>query len=186
MSSLIVVMAQINPLVGDIPGNTRKVIDAVLAAEQQHNADVVVFPELTLMAYPPEDLLLRGSVATRVDAALEQILEADLTATVVVGYPRRIGKSVFNAAGVIENHQLIAETAKQCLPNYQVFDEKRYFTAGDQTCVVNIKGVPTAILICEDVWEAEPCLQASEQGAQLALVLNASPFSLQKHNEPPP
>ncbi|MGI1678797.1 MAG: NAD+ synthase [Cellvibrionaceae bacterium] len=185
MSSFIVVMAQINPLVGDIPGNTKKVIESVRKAEQEHNADVVVFPELTLMAYPPEDLLLRDSVGLRIEAGLQSILKANLKATVVVGYPRLIDGRVYNAAGVIRDGELVAEAHKQCLPNYQVFDDKRYFTSGEDTCVVDIQGVPTALMICEDVWKTEPCRKAKEKGAKLALVLNASPFELNKVNVRP-
>lgn len=183
MSSVTLVMAQINPLVGDIPGNSRRIIDAVREAERQHNADVVVFPELTLMGYPPEDLLLRDSVAARVEEGLADIRGAGLKATVVVGYPRCRDGQVYNAAGVIENGKLIAETAKQSLPNYQVFDDKRYFTAGDTTLVINIRGLPTALLICEDIWEPEPAARAREQGARLALVLNASPFDMNKRDQ---
>lgn len=185
MSDVTVVMAQINPLVGDIPGNTQKVIDCVKRAEQQHSADVVIFPELTLMAYPPEDLLLRDSVGLRIEAGLNAILSAGLSATVIVGYPRLIDGRVYNAAGVIEDGKLIHEAFKQCLPNYQVFDDKRYFTSGDDTCVIDVKGIPTAILICEDVWKTEPCQKAKAQGAQMAFVLNASPFELNKVNVRP-
>ncbi|MGH1471397.1 MAG: NAD+ synthase [Cellvibrionaceae bacterium] len=185
MSNFVVVMAQINPLVGDIPGNTEKVIESTRRAEKEHNADVVVFPELTLMAYPPEDLLLRDSVGLRIESGLQSILNANLKAIVVVGYPRLIAGRVYNAAGVIQNGELIAEAHKQCLPNYQVFDDKRYFTSGEDTCVIDIHGVPTALLICEDVWKTEPCKKAKEKGAKLALVLNASPFELNKVNVRP-
>ncbi len=185
MSSFTVVMAQINPLVGDIPGNTAKVIESAQKAEREHGADVVVFPELTLMAYPPEDLLLRDSVGPRIEAGLQSILNAKLKATVIVGYPRLKKGRVYNAAGVIQNGVLVAEAYKQCLPNYQVFDDQRYFTSGDDTCVIDIHGVPTALLICEDVWETGPCEKAKTKGAKLGLVLNASPFELNKVNVRP-
>ncbi|WP_317933008.1 NAD+ synthase [Halioxenophilus sp. WMMB6] len=183
MASITVVMAQLNFLVGDIPGNTRLMLEAARQAQQEHQADVVLFPELTLTGYPPEDLLLRPSLQKRIDAAMSEIAEAALPVTLVVGYPRVVSGRVFNMAGVFQGGQLIAEYAKQCLPNYQVFDEKRYFVAGDQPCVVDIQGVPTAITICEDIWLAEPTEQARNHGAKLMLNLNASPFSGQKYEQ---
>ncbi|GAB1264607.1 NAD+ synthase [Aurantivibrio infirmus] len=183
MSSLTVVIAQVNPLVGDIPGNTNLVIKSAKQAETEMSADVIVFPELTLMAYPPEDLLLRSSVEHRISDAIDKIIAAQLEITVIVGYPRVDGKKVFNAVGVIENGKLIAEYAKQCLPNYLVFDDKRYFTPGDSNCIVDIKGIPTSILVCEDLWEPEPIAKAKASGAELVISLNASPFHVEKQSE---
>ncbi|WP_341938971.1 NAD+ synthase [Marinimicrobium sp. C2-29] len=175
MSSLSIALAQINPLVGDIPGNTEKVIHWAREA-QERGGDVIVFPELTLSGYPPEDLLLRPSMALRVDRALDQIKNADLTITLVLGYPRVVAGRVFNMAGVIAGGQLVCEYAKQCLPNYQVFDEMRYFVPGDSACVFDLKGIPTSLTVCEDIWQPGPVDQAREAGARLMLNLNASPF----------
>lgn len=183
MPTLKIVMAQVNPLVGDIHGNTDMVIDIVRQAEAEHSADIVVFPELTLTGYPPEDLLLRESMDLRIKRALQQICDASLQATVVVGYPRKMAGRVFNMAGVIDSGDVIAEYAKQHLPNYKVFDEKRYFVSGDSPCVVRLKGIKAAITICEDMWQVEPMHQARQAGAQLMLNLNASPFHLGKINE---
>ena len=183
MPSLKIVMAQVNPLVGDIPGNTQLVIDSVRRAQAEQQADVVVFPELTLTGYPPEDLLLRPSLAVRIEKALAEICAADLESVVVLGYPRVVAGRVFNMAGVIEGGQLKGEYAKHCLPNYQVFDEKRYFVAGDKPCVLPIKGVPVALTICEDIWRQEPVRLAKEAGARLMLNLNASPFHRGKQGE---
>lgn len=185
MSSIRLVLAQINPLVGDIPGNTRQVIDSVRKAERELSADLVIFPELTLMAYPPEDLLLRGSVGLRVQKGLDALMAADFKATVVVGYPKvdvsPEGESrVYNAAGVIQDGQLIAEYAKQILPNYQVFDDKRYFSPGDKPCLIEVGGLTATVLICEDIWERSPLARARQEGAEVALVLNASPFHVNK------
>jgi len=180
VASITVVMAQINLLVGDIPGNSQQVLAVAEQAIAEHGADVVLFPELTLSGYPPEDLLLRPSLQHRIDHALGEITSAKIPATLVVGYPRVVAGRVFNMAGVIAAGELVAEYAKQCLPNYQVFDEKRYFVAGDKPCIVDIKGIPTAITICEDVWLEEPTEQARIHGAKLMLNLNASPFSRRK------
>ena len=183
MSTLTIALAQLNTLVGDIPGNTQKVIEFSRRALNELAADVVVFPELTLTGYPPEDLLLRPSLDGRVELALAEIMAAGLPIIIVVGYPRRINGELFNMAGVIQSGQLIAEYAKQCLPNYQVFDEKRYFTSGHRPCVFMLKGVMTAVTICEDIWFPEPMAQAKLVGAQLMLNLNASPYHQGKQSE---
>lgn len=175
-------MAQINPLVGDIPGNAGRVLEQARQAESL-GADVIVFPELTLSGYPPEDLLLRPSLALRVDRALDQIKQAGLDIAVVLGYPKVVAGRVFNMAGVITRGQLVCEYAKQCLPNYQVFDEVRYFVPGDSACVFDLKGVPTALTVCEDIWQPGPVEQARDAGAKLMLNLNASPFHRGKPRE---
>lgn len=176
MASIQVVMAQLNLLVGDIPGNTEQVLAAADRAIQQFGADLVVYPELTLTGYPPEDLLLRPSLQSRIEQAIQHIVDRAPQCTLVLGYPRVVGGRVFNMAGVFTNGQLTAEYAKQHLPNYQVFDEKRYFVAGDGPLIVSIHGINTAITICEDIWSSGPTEQARDHGAQLMINLNASPF----------
>ncbi|NHO64958.1 NAD+ synthase [Aestuariicella hydrocarbonica] len=183
MPTLKIVMAQVNPLVGDIQGNTELVIDTVRQAESEHSADVVIFPELTLTGYPPEDLLLRESLELRINRALDAICGANLQAAVVLGYPRTMAGRLFNVAGVIDGGDITAEYAKQHLPNYKVFDEKRYFVSGDSPCLVRLKGIKAAITICEDIWQHEPMHQARQAGAQIMLNLNASPFHIGKISE---
>ena len=176
-------MAQINTLVGDIAGNTQRVL-AVSAAQKAAGAHVVVFPELTLTGYPPEDLLLRGDLLDRTEAALATLcaeLPPDLT--VVVGYPRGQDGALFNSAGVISAGKLLARYDKQCLPNYEVFDEKRYFAAGSEACVVDIDGLAVGLTICEDIWHAEPASQAKAAGAEILININASPFHRGKSSE---
>ncbi|MBD3657655.1 MULTISPECIES: NAD+ synthase [Marinobacter] len=174
------VMAQTDFLVGDIPGNTRAVIEAVRKAEQDHQADVVVFPELCLTGYPPEDLLLRPSLDLRIEEALDSLLQEDFAAVVVIGAPVRHGGLLYNAALVIEGRQVRARYFKQFPPNYQVFDEKRYFAAGSQPCVLDIRGIPVGITVCEDIWHDGPVEQAAAAGAKLVLNLNASPYDIDK------
>ncbi|WP_288132570.1 NAD+ synthase [Microbulbifer sp.] len=183
MSTLQLVLAQINLLVGDIPGNTDQVVEVARRAHREHGADLVLFPELTLSGYPPEDLLLRPSMQKRIDAALKQLKQAELPCAVLIGYPRVVAGTVLNMAGLIQDGELVAEYAKQKLPNYQVFDELRYFVPGEQACVVEIQGIPTAITICEDIWHPEPVAQAERAGAKLMLNLNASPFHRGKAQE---
>jgi NAD+ synthase (glutamine-hydrolysing) len=183
MAQLTVVMAQLNPMVGDIDGNTGVVIAAVEAAQREHRADLVLFPELMLTGYPPEDLLLRPSIGPRIERALARLCAAVGDCRVVVGYPRRIDGRLFNMAGLIHRGRIVAEYAKQELPNYQVFDEKRYFSAGASPCVVDIDGIPVALSICEDIWHAGPMRQAADAGARLMLNLNASPFHIDKQRQ---
>ena len=184
MAQLVVVMAQVNPLVGDIDGNAAAIIARSREAVAAHEAPVVVFPELTLSGYPPEDLLLRPSIERRVEQSLERILAAMTgPAWAVIGYPRRQDGVLYNVAGVLHRGKIIAEYRKQELPNYQVFDEKRYFRAGTQPCVVEIAGVRVGLSICEDIWEEGPTLQAAAAGAQLLLNINSSPYHRGKRAE---
>lgn len=175
-----VVLAQLNFVVGDIEGNTQKVIETAQVAINEHTADLVAFPELTLTGYPPEDLLLRPSLGLRIEKAIKRLLEADLSIFCVVGFPERQKDSLFNSLAVIRGSKIVAKYRKQCLPNYQVFDERRYFDHGDSPCVVDICGVPTAFTICEDMWESAPVAQARDAGARLMFNINASPFHMGK------
>lgn len=172
-------LAQLNLLVGDISANTQHVIQAAQQALSAQ-ADVIVYPELTLTGYPPEDLLLRPSLSLRIQQALTQIENAALPIYMVLGYPKSVDGQLFNMAGVYFEGKCIAEYAKQKLPNYQVFDEKRYFAEANQACVVNIKGIPAALSICEDIWHKGVMTQAKQAGAHLMLNLNASPFHIDK------
>jgi NAD+ synthase (glutamine-hydrolysing) len=181
-TQLKIALAQINPLVGDIPGNARLVLDNIAEAKAQ-GARVVLFPELVLTGYPPEDLLLRPSLQRRVEAALSEIICAATDIYVVLGYPSHVGGKLFNTAGVFFANKKIAEYQKQCLPNYQVFDEKRYFEQGSSACVFDMDGIAVALSVCEDIWQEHPVLQAREAGAQLMLNINASPFHIGKQVE---
>ncbi|NND66500.1 MAG: NAD+ synthase [Halioglobus sp.] len=177
MSTLNILMAQLNTHVGDFEGNTEKVIDAVTRAEQHCEHPVVVFPELTLSGYPPEDLLLRPSIELRIEQSLQRLCGAmQGSAYAVVGYPRREDGVLYNVAGVLHRGEIVAEYRKQCLPNYQVFDEKRYFAPGDSPCVVDIRGVRVGLSICEDIWEEAPTRQVAAAGADLLLNINSSPY----------
>ena len=178
-----VVMAQLNLRVGDVHGNVERVIEAAANARDQFKADLIVFPELTLCGYPPEDLLLRSSMQRRIEQALQRLRDEVRGIYMVVGYPWLEDEQRFNACAVIADGELLGRYFKQKLPNYRVFDEKRYFIAGNQPCVIEIKGVPVALTICEDIWYAEPVRQAREAGARLMLSLNASPFHLDKQRE---
>ena len=179
-----VVMGQLNTWVGDIQGNTDKVISVASEVASDDEPLLLVFPELTLTGYPPEDLLMRDSLHDQIETALMRLaseLPAELY--VVIGYPRRSGGQLVNAAGVIHRGAIIGEYFKQRLPNYQVFDEKRYFAEGQGACVVDMAGIKVGITICEDIWHREPAYEAARSGAELLINLNASPFHRGKHKE---
>lgn len=182
-SALTLVIAQLNFLVGDIDGNAQRVIETVHQAQLQGAVDVVVFPELTLTGYPPEDLLLRPSLQKRIDRALNSIADAILDVDVVLGCPYFIEGKLYNCAVLIHAGRIEAIYKKQHLPNYQVFDEVRYFTPGDEAQVVHIKGVPVGLTVCEDIWFAGPARKAVAAGAHLIININASPFHVNKRQE---
>lgn len=179
-TTLRVVMAQLDFLVGDIPGNTERILQATRQAWDEHQADVVVFPELCLTGYPPEDLLLRPSLDLRVREALSVLQQAALTPAMVIGAPIRSEGRLYNAALVIEDGEIRGRYFKRFPPNYQVFDEKRYFCAGEDTLVLSIKGQPVGITVCEDLWKDGPLEDAAAAGARLILNLNASPYDIDK------
>ncbi|MDD9889456.1 MAG: NAD+ synthase [Gammaproteobacteria bacterium] len=180
---LTVVMAQLNFLVGDIDGNANRVIESAKRAITDQSADLIAFPELTLTGYPPEDLLLRPSLQPRIEKALARIAAADLDIYLVIGHPLLKESKLHNALSVIKNRDCLATYSKQCLPNYQVFDEHRYFAPGSDPCVLNLLGTNCAFTICEDLWEQEPIEQARQAGAQLVVNINASPFHINKLEE---
>ena len=175
-NSLRVVMAQLDFLVGDIQGNIAKIMTAAVDARDRLRADVIVFPELTVTGYPPEDLLLRPSFIRQVEPAMQRLRMEIEGITAVVGYPAATSEGLRNSAAVIRDCAIQAVYHKQLLPNYGVFDEKRYFVAGAEPTVVVINNVRVGITICEDVWQLDPVQKAVAAGAQLLLNLNASPF----------
>ncbi|MEE4659368.1 MAG: NAD+ synthase [Halieaceae bacterium] len=183
MSAIDIIMAQVNTHVGDFDGNLALIQHTLAEAGDTDVPTLIVFPELTLCGYPPEDLLLRPSMQRRVEAALQTLCRWESDSYLVLGYPRVIDGNTYNMAGVIHRGELIAEYAKQCLPNYQVFDEKRYFVAGQTPCVFEVAGLPVALTICEDIWEPGPAAQARAAGAGLILNLNSSPFHRGKQAE---
>ncbi len=175
-----IAIGQLNFLVGDIEDNADKVIENSIKARDELNADLVVFPELALTGYPPEDLLLRPALYKRVKKALKKIQQTVNGIYIILGFPGQTKEGRYNQAALIYNKKIIAEYKKQCLPNYGVFDENRYFQAGTLPCVVNVYGVNIAVTICEDLWFPEPMAQAAQVSAQLMISINASPFDMYK------
>lgn len=177
------VMAQLNLGVGDVDGNTTRIIEAADKARSRHKADFVMFPELAVCGYPPEDLLFHAGMRLQVARSLDRLKREVRGITVIVGYPEYVGTTIYNAAAVLRDGELLANHRKAFLPNYRVFDEKRYFTPGSEPTVVEIAGIKVGVLVCEDVWEKEPASQARAAGAQLLTVINASPYEVNKQTQ---
>ena len=174
-NSLRIALAQINPVVGDLSGNLAKIQHYVrLAGDQQ--ADLVVFPELAITGYPPEDLLLRDGFLQQVAACVQELLPLSADIDIVLGYPREYRQQLFNSAVCLSQGQQSVVYDKCILPNYGVFDEKRYFTPGSAAAIFHCCGIATAITVCEDIWQPQPAQDAVAAGAQCILNLNASPF----------
>jgi NAD+ synthase (glutamine-hydrolysing) len=174
-----IAVAQMNFSVGDLAGNVRKILDFASTAKAG-GASLLLTPELALSGYPPEDLLLRDDFYLACDSALDLLVKADAGITLVVGHPARQGDQHFNAASVIRDGAIVATYHKQKLPNYSVFDEVRYFSPGDAPLVFCHEGIRIGVLICADVWDSAPALQAKQAGAEVLLALNASPFHFDK------
>jgi NAD+ synthase (glutamine-hydrolysing) len=177
--SLSIALAQLNLLVGDIEGNTERMLQTV-QQQQKAGADLVMFTELALSGYPPEDLLYRNDFYQRCDEQLLRLQQASTDVAILVGHPWREGDKLYNALSLFSEGQLLARYFKQQLPNYGVFDEKRYFQAGNDTCVVELKGYRLGLLICEDLWFPEPVDAAKAAGAEMILSINASPYNREK------
>jgi NAD+ synthase (glutamine-hydrolysing) len=177
------VMAQFNLVVGDVDGNTSRIISAGNEARDRYRADIVMLPELAVSGYPPEDLLFHSGMRLQVARSLERLKQEVRGITLIAGYPEYVGGTIFNSAIVIRDGAVLANHRKACLPNYRVFDEKRYFTPGTDPTIIDLQGVKAGILVCEDAWDAAPARQARTAGAQVLLVINASPYEVDKQTQ---
>ena len=171
-----IALAQINPCVGDINGNTQRIIDSIHQAKDEFHADIVIFPELAITAYPPEDLLLRPALHSQIKNSLKDICNASHGIDVVIGYPLLLEGKLYNSCSLIRGEEIKETYHKHLLPNYGVFDEKRYFEPGSETTTFDLHGIPTALSICEDIWEKGSCQRAKDAGAKLMININASPY----------
>src|ERR1700682_4775830 len=141
------VMAQLNLVVGDVDGNTSRIVAAAHEARDRSPADVVMVPELAVSGYPPEDLLFHSGMRTQVGNSLERLKREVRGITLIAGYPEYAGSTIFNSAVVIRDGAVIANHRKACLPNYRVFDEKRYFTPGTEPTVVELNGIKAGVVV---------------------------------------
>lgn len=183
MASIRIAMAQFDFPVGDVAGNTERIIEMIGQARDEYGSELVMFPELAVSGYPPEDLLLRPGFLYECEQALTRIATACRGITAVVGWPQAAGAVVYNAASVLRDGLVEQTYRKRELPNYAVFDERRYFDVDPDggSCVFEVNGIPVGLLICEDLWFAEPLADTMRAGAQLVVVPNASPYERGKH-----
>lgn len=181
--TLRIALAQFDFPVGAVARNAERIAAMIAEARDEYDADIVLFPELALSGYPPEDLLLRPGFLRDCAQALETIAQAATGIVAVVGWPEAAGSVVYNAASVLRDGRVEQTYRKRELPNYAVFDERRYFDVDPdrEDCVFEVDGVPIGLIICEDLWFAEPIASTVSKGAQLVLVPNASPFERDKH-----
>ena len=156
-----VALAQLDLAVGDVAGNTAKIIDYAGRARDQDRADLVVFPELSVCGYPPEDLLLHAGLRHGVERAAAEIRDKVFGIAVLIGFPEYVDDLIYNSCAVFRDGQVISHYRKHLLPNYSVFDEKRYFTAGKDAAVFKINDIRFGLTICEDVWHPEPMAASS-------------------------
>ncbi|MQP76652.1 NAD+ synthase [Stenotrophomonas sp. MYb238] len=181
--SLRIALAQYDFPVGDVAGNSARIVELVQIARDEYGADVVLFPELAVSGYPPEDLLLRPSFLRDCEQAIARIAAQVQGIVAVVGWPQSTGAVVYNAASVLRDGAVAATYRKRELPNYAVFDERRYFDTDPDggNCVFEVGGVTLGLLVCEDLWFPEPLAATVAEGAELVLVANASPYERGKH-----
>ena len=182
MSTLHIAVAQLNFLVGDINGNTQIILSTMQKAKQA-SVDLLVFPELALSGYPAEDLLLREDFKAQIIEALKIIQAQSADIAIILGHPHYHSGRIYNAASLIQNQKILTSYHKQYLPNYGVFDERRYFTPGNSAGLFQVKGINIGLLICEDLWCSQATLVLKEKAAQLLICINASPFDYTKANQ---
>ena len=176
-------IVQENPIVGDIEGNLQLAINAIDKLSKQSSPDIFLFTEMFITGYPPEDLILRDDLLDASYEAVEKLCEVKPESFIVIGYPKKEGDSIFNCAGVLRNKSVITEYKKQELPNYEVFDEKRYFQPGKGPGIFEVNGLRVGLSVCEDIWHENVIKQLHEKKTDLILNINASPFHLDKIKE---
>lgn len=173
-------LAQINVVVGGIENNVDRIIEFAERARDEMQCDLLVCAELVLTGYPPEDLLLRPGFNSRVQQQLARLCESVKGIDLIVGYPKKTDQGLLNIGALIVNGEIKQEYAKIKLPNYAVFDEKRYFEAGDEHCVFDYKGIQLGLTVCEDIWHDGPIEDAVTAGAQVIININGSPYHSNK------
>ena len=171
-----IAIAQVDPCVGDIDGNTELVLEYIERARDIAGADTVIFPELVLTGYPPEDLLLRPHFHVQVEQALRRVLRAAQDIDIILGYPLAAGDRLYNACSLVRDGNIVTTYRKRNLPNYGVFDEKRYFAEGTELNLVETPDFKVALSVCEDLWTEDHAREAAQAGAELLININASPY----------
>jgi NAD+ synthase (glutamine-hydrolysing) len=177
-NTVTVAIAQLDLVVGDVRGNTERIVDTAERARDELHADLVVFPELSICGYPPEDLLFHSGLRHSVEESLERIRESVSGIAVLVGFPDYEGEHVYNSCAVFLDGEVLTHYRKRRLPNYAVFDEERYFTAGKSPATFALNGIRVGLQICEDVWQSAPMMQSRAAGAECIIAINGSPYEM--------
>ena len=167
-----IAIAQVDPCVGDLDGNTELVLEYIGRARDTAGADTVIFPELALTGYPPEDLLLRPHFHVQALQALQRVMHGSEAVNVILGYPLAAGERLYNACSLVRDGKIVATHHKRNLPNYGVFDEKRYFTEGTDLNLVQTPDCKVALSVCEDLWTEDHAREAAQAGAELLININ--------------
>ncbi len=173
-----VALAQLDLIVGDVSGNTDRILEYAARARDELGAELVVFPELSVCGYPPEDLLLHAGLRKDVEDAIEEIERSAVGIGVLVGFPEWDAGELYNSAAVFANGERQCLYRKRCLPNYAVFDEQRYFTPGSEPALFQMNDLTIGLAICEDIWQQEPLGDLSAAGVDLVIAINGSPFEI--------
>ena len=180
-----IALAQLDLVVGDVAGNSARILEYAQRAHEKHRADLVVFPELSICGYPPEDLLLHAGLRRRVDDAVDHIRKTVREIAVLIGFPEYDGDDIYNSCAVFRDGEVLAHYRKHILPNYRVFDEVRYFTPGSKPMVFTLDGIRIGLTICEDLWQPGPAFATRAAGAEVIISINGSPYEInaQDHRE---
>jgi len=175
-NTVTVALAQLDLVVGDVKGNTARILESAEKARDELQADLVVFPELSICGYPPEDLLFHTGLRHAVERSLADIRAGVRGIAVLVGFPEYQGEEIYNSCAVIADGEYLCRYRKRCLPNYAVFDEERYFTAGKSASVFTLNGIRIGLNICEDIWRQAPISASRAAGAEVIVAINGSPY----------
>ena len=173
-----VALAQLDLKVGDVTGNTARIIDHARQARDAEGADLVVFPELSVCGYPPEDLLFHAGLRHAVEQSVREIREQATGIAVLIGFPEYADDVIYNSCAVFRDGRVLAHYRKRLLPNYAVFDEERYFKAGKDAAVFKLNGIRIGLNICEDLWRSGPLAASRAAGAECVIAINGSPYEM--------
>ena len=172
-------LIQENPIVGDISGNLAKAKEQIVIAKK-NNVNLIIFSEMFLCGYPPEDLVLRSDFIKEIDDSIEELIKLTADISVIMGAPSKENDCIFNSAYFLEKNEVKLIYSKQILPNYKEFDERRYFSPGKENKIIGFNGIKFGLSICEDIWSEDYVSNLVSEGAEVIINLSASPFTISK------
>ncbi len=175
-------LIQENPIVGDISGNLAKAKEQIVIAKK-NNVNLIIFSEMFLCGYPPEDLVLRSDFIKEIDDSIEELIKLTADISVIMGAPSKENDNIFNSAYFLEKNEVKLIYSKQILPNYKEFDERRYFSPGKENKIIGFSGIKFGLSICEDIWSEDYVSNLVSDGAEAIINLSASPFTITKKND---